>query len=374
MEFVFSPEQEDLRDSLRKFMSAESPEAEVRRVMVTDAGYDARVWTMLTAELGLTALAIPEEFGGLGFGWLEVSIALEEMGRALLCAPYLSSCVAAAALLAAGDAAANADLLPGIAAGTTIASLAYMESAHDWAGAELATTARRVPHGYVLDGKKRYVLDGMVSDLVLVLAATDEGPALFAVDTSADEVSRSPLPTMDLTRKLAELSFHGAPARLIGRAGDGASTLSRTLDVAAAALAAEQVGGAQRVLDMSVEYAKLRVQFGRPIGSFQAIKHKCADMFLAVESARSAAQHAAWAAVDDPAGLPVAASIAKAHCSTSYATVAATNIQIHGGIGFTWEHPAHLYFRRAKSSELMFGDPSYHRDLIARRLRVGVAN
>jgi alkylation response protein AidB-like acyl-CoA dehydrogenase len=211
----------------------------------------------------------------------------------------------------------------------------------------------------------------MVADVVLVLAATDEGLGLFAVNTAAQGVSRSALPTMDLTRKLAELTFDRAPARLVGGAGDAAATLSATFDVAAAAIAAEQVGGAQRVLDMSVAYAKVRVQFGRPIGSFQAIKHKCADMFLAVESARSAAQHAAWAVADDPAGLPVAASIAKAHCSAAFSAAAAENIQIHGGIGFTWEHSAHLYFRRAKSSELMFGDPVYHRDLIARRLHVG---
>jgi alkylation response protein AidB-like acyl-CoA dehydrogenase len=178
---------------------------------------------------------------------------------------------------------------------------------------------------------------------------------------------------MDLTRRLAEMTFDHAPARLVGGVGEAMATLSATLDVAAAALAAEQVGGAQRVLEMSVEYAKMRVQFGRPIGSFQAIKHRCADMFLAVESARAAAHHAAWSAVDDPNAFPVAASLAKAHCSTAFATAAAENIQIHGGIGFTWEHPAHLYFKRAKSGELLFGDPVYHRDLIAQRLGVATA-
>jgi len=370
MEFVFSPEQEELRASLRKFLEARSPETEVRRVMETEPGYDPTVWTVLTAELGLTALAIPEEYGGLGYGFLEVSIALEEMGRALLCAPYLSSCLAATALVRSGDERAQADLLPGIAAGTTLATLAYMETPHDWAGRNPSTRARRVRDSYELDGRKRYVLDGAIAEVALVLAATEDGPGLFAVETAAEGVSRSTSPTMDLTRRLTEMTFDRAPARLIGGAGEAMATLSATLDVAAAALAAEQVGGAQRVLEMSVEYAKMRVQFGRPIGSFQAIKHKCADMFLAVESARAAAHHAAWSAVDDPAAFPVAASLAKAHCSTAFATAAAENIQIHGGIGFTWEHPAHLYFKRAKSGELLFGDPAYHRDLIAQRLGV----
>jgi len=373
MEFVFSPEQEELRASLRKFLEARSPETEVRRVMETETGYDPTVWTVLTAELGLTALAIPEEYGGLGYGFLEVSIALEEMGRALLCAPYLSSCLAATALVTSGDERAQADLLPGIAAGTTLATLAYMETPHDWAGRNPSTRARRVGDSYELDGRKRYVLDGAIAEVALVLAATDDGPGLFAVETAAEGVSRSASPTMDLTRRLAEMTFDRAPARLVGGAGEAMATLSATLDVAAAALAAEQVGGAQRVLEMSVEYAKMRVQFGRPVGSFQAIKHKCADMFLAVESARAAAHHAAWTAVDDPAALPVAASLAKAHCSTAFATAAAENIQIHGGIGFTWEHPAHLYFKRAKSGELLFGDPVYHRDLIAQRLGVATA-
>jgi alkylation response protein AidB-like acyl-CoA dehydrogenase len=371
MEFVFSPEQEELRATLRKFLDAKSPESEVRRIMETDAGYDQQVWTQLTAELGLTALAIPEEQGGLGYGFLEVSIAFEEMARALLCAPYLSSQLATTALLQSGNTQAQADILPGIADGTTLATIAYMETPHDWAGTGTMTTARKTSNGYVLDGTKSYVLDGLVADVVLVFATTDSGPALFAVDKAADGVRHTALPTMDLTRKLAELGFTGTPARLIADAGAAAAALSATLDVAAAALAAEQVGGAQRVLEMSVEYAKLRVQFGRPIGSFQAIKHKCADMFLAVESARSAAQHAAWAVVDDPSGLPVAASIAKAHCSTAFSHAAAENIQIHGGIGFTWEHPAHLYFKRAKSSALMFGDAVYHRNLVAERLGVG---
>jgi alkylation response protein AidB-like acyl-CoA dehydrogenase len=370
MEFVFTPEQSELRDSLRRFLEAHSPESEVRRLMATDSGYDKEVWKRLTSELGLTALHVPEEYGGLGFTFLEASIALEEMGKVLLCAPYLSSILASTALLAARDESACADLLPGIADGTTLATVAYMEGPHDWAGTSGTVNAEPTSTGWALTGTKRFVLDANVADLILVFAQTDEGPSVFAVDATASGLQRELLSTMDETRKLADLTFDATPARLVGTVGAAADVLAHTLDVAATAVAAEQVGGCQRVLDMSVDYAKIRVQFGRPIGSFQAIKHKCANMFLAVESSRSAAQHAAWAVAENPSELPVAACIAKAHCSESFSAAAAENIQIHGGIGFTWEHPAHLYFKRAKSTALLFGDPVYHRDLVARRLGI----
>ena len=374
MEFVYTPEQEELRSSLRKFLANRSPESEVRRLMVTDKGYDEAVWTELTKDLGLTALFIPEQYGGLGYSFLESSIALEEMGRVLLCAPFLSSVLATSALLEADDEKANADLLPGISAGTTLGCIAYMEGPHDWGGTISQTTATNTSDGWKLNGRKQFVLDGLSAALILVFAQTDSGLSLFAVDGAASGIGlqREALPTMDQTRKLADLTFEDTPARLIGTAGQATEVLSYTLDIAASALAAEQVGGSQRVLDMSVEYAKIRVQFGRTIGSFQAIKHKCADMLIAVESARSAAQHAAWAAAENQSELPVAASIAKAHCSEAYSSTASENIQIHGGIGFTWEHPAHLYFKRAKSAALMFGDQVYHRDLVARRL--GIVN
>jgi len=368
MEFVFTPEQNEMRDSLRRFLEDRSPESEVRRLMATDDGYDQDVWQRLSSELGLTALLVPEEYGGLGFTFLEASIALEEMGRVLLCAPYLSSIIATSALLRAQDQAACADFLPGIAAGTTLACVAYMEGPHDWAGTSRSVVAESTGAGWLLTGTKRFVLDAGVANLILVFAQTEGGPTLFAVDAAAQGVERTLLSTMDETRKLGDITFRAAEARLIGAAGAAADVLSYTLDVAATAVAAEQVGGSQRVLDMSVDYAKLRVQFGRPIGSFQAIKHKCADMFLSVESSRSAAQHAAWAVAENPGALPVAASIAKSHCSEAYASAAAENIQIHGCIGFTWEHPAHLYFKRAKSTALLFGDAVYHRDLVARRL------
>ena len=215
-----------------------------------------------------------------------------------------------------------------------------------------------------------FVIDGANADLVLVAGRTDNGVSLFAVDAGAAGMTATPLATMDQTRKQARLEFASTPARLVGDDGGAAPVLARTLDLAAVALAAEQVGGAQRCLDMAVEYAKTRIQFGRPIGSFQAIKHKCADMLLEVESAKSAAYYAGWAAAEDSEELPVVASLAKSYCSEAYFHAAAENIQIHGGIGFTWEHDAHLYFKRAKSSELMLGDPSYHRELLAQRIGI----
>jgi len=203
-----------------------------------------------------------------------------------------------------------------------------------------------------------------------VAARTGAGVSIFAVDGTASGLTRTPLATMDQTRKQAKLTFDNTPAKLIGTEGEGWTVLAKTLDLAAVALAAEQVGGAQKVLEMAVQYAKDRVQFGRPIGSFQAIKHKCADMLLEVESAKSAAYYAGWAAAEDSEELPVVASLAKAYCSDAYFHAAAENIQIHGGIGFTWEHDAHLYFKRAKSSELMLGDPTYHRELLAQRIGI----
>jgi len=231
-------------------------------------------------------------------------------------------------------------------------------------------TATAVGDGHTLTGTKMFVIDGHSADVVLVLARTDAGISLFAVEGDAAGLTRTPLATMDQTRKQARLEFADTPARLIESEGIGWDFVARVLDLAAVGLAAEQVGGAQKVLEMAVEYAKVRVQFGRPIGSFQAIKHKCADMLLEVESAKSAAYYGMWCASEMNDELPSTASLAKAYCSEAYFHAAAENIQIHGGIGFTWEHPAHLYFKRAKSSELLFGDPTYHREQLAQRIGI----
>jgi len=343
----------------------------VRRLMDTTDGYDPAVWSQMASQLGLQGLAIPEEFGGSGYTYVELIVVLEEMGRALLCAPYFASvALAANLLLVSGDDAAKKDYLPGIADGSTIATVALAEASGRWDEEGVTLSASGSGDSWTLTGEKLYVLDGHTADLILVAARTPAGVSVFAVDKGAPGLTATPLSTMDQTRKQARLEFSGVAGRLIGQEGQGWSILSRALDLAGVALAAEQVGGAQRCLDMSVEYAKVRVQFGRPIGSFQAIKHKCADMLLEVESAKSAAYYAGWAAAEDNDELPVVASLAKAYCSDAYFHAAAENIQIHGGIGFTWEHPAHLYFKRAKSSELMLGDPTYHRELLAQRIGI----
>jgi alkylation response protein AidB-like acyl-CoA dehydrogenase len=366
MIFAFTDEQRELAATLRRFLQEKSPSSEVRRLMQTEEGYDRQTWAQLAGQLGLQGLAIPEKYGGSGAGPVELAVACEEMGRALLCAPYFATAVLAVhTLLASGDQAAVEEFLPSLADGTTIATLAVPEAEGAWTTDGLRTLARRSGDGYVLDGSKSFVLDGHIADLILVVAQADAGPSLFAVRGSADGLSRRLLETLDMTRKQAALGFDAVPGRLIGAEGGAADVVAQTLRHAVVALAAEQVGGAQRCLDMSVEYAKIRMQFGRPIGSFQAIKHMCADLLLEVESARSAAYYAAWAAQEQSDELPLVASLAKAFCSETYFRAAADNIQIHGGIGFTWEHDAHLYYRRAKSTEEMLGTPEEHREIAA---------
>ncbi len=376
MNFAFSDEQEELRQTVRRFLEDKSPSAEVRRLMETDDGYDPDLWTQMAQQLGLQSLHIPEAYGGQGYSFIELGIVLEEMGRVLLCAPYFSTVVLAAdAIMNVGTDAQQGELLPGIASGETIATLAFTEPNGKWdaSGIEMEATANG--DSYALSGTKHFVLDGNVATLIVVAARTPgsegaDGVSLFAVHGDAEGLTREALTTMDQTRKQAKLEFSGVSAQLLGSEGAGWDALSKTLDQAAVAISNEMIGGAQFVLDMAVQYAKDRVQFGRPIGSFQAIKHKCADMLLEVESGKSAAYYASWAAAEDNDELPVVASLAKAYCSDAYFHAAAENIQIHGGIGFTWEHDAHLYFKRAKSSEILLGDATYHRELLAQRIGI----
>jgi len=360
-ELMVTEEQRELRDALRRFFADKSGSAEVRRLMATESGYDPALWAQMAGQLGLQGLAIPEEYGGAGFGFRELVIVCEEMGRSLLCAPFLSSAVLAAqALLAGADEAARADLLPGIADGTTIATLAGL-------GSELRATHDQVfeaPPGqscWTLTGQIPYVLDGHTADLVVAVA----GGSLFAVAGDAAGLVRTPLATLDQTRKLARLEFTSVRARLLGAEGAAGPAVAAALDRGAVALAAEQLGGAQKVLELSVEYAKVRHQFGRPIGGFQAIKHKCADMYVAVESARSAVMNAAAVADESPQDLPAAAALAAAYCGEAFFQAAGETIQIHGGIGFTWEHDAHLYFKRAKSGQTLLRTPAAHREALA---------
>ncbi len=375
MDFAFTEEQEELRATAREFLAAHSSSEQVRTAMQSELGYDPQVWKQIGAELGWPSVIIPEEFGGLGLGYVELVALLEGMGSALLCAPFFSSvCLAANALLVGGSEEQKKEYLPGIAEGQTRATLAFTEANGRWDASGIEASARREGGDYVLSGKKSFVLDGHCADL-LVVAARREGTtgeagiSLFALPAAARGVERRALPTMDQTRRQAEIELRDVRvpgSALMGQEGEGWGALSKTLALAAVALSAEQVGGAQRCLDMSVEYAKQRVQFGRPIGSFQAIKHKCADMLVQVESARSASYYAGCVAAEDGAELPLLASLAKAYCSDAYFDCAANAIQIHGGVGFTWEYDVHLYFKRAKSSESFLGDGAYHREQVAR--------
>ena len=375
MKLAPSAEQQELRESVRRFLADRVPLQRVRELMESADGTDDKVWNYAAGQLGLQAIAIPEEYGGAGFTFVEQAIVLEELGAALYPGPYLASAVlAATALLASSDDGAKRDLLPGIATGEVVATLAFTEDDGSWEPDAIKLAGSKTdssPSGrWVLDGHKSFVLDGHTASLILPVARTDAGLSLFALQADADGLTRKQLPTLDQTRRLARLEFSSVPARLIGAPGDAAAILSRTLDVAAIAQATEQLGGAQRALDMAVSYAKIRHQFGRPIGSFQAIKHRCADLLLEVESLRSAVGYAAAAVAEDSAEVPVVAALVKALASDTYFHVAAENIQIHGGIGFTWEHDAHLYFKRAKASELFLGDASYHRARLATRIGV----
>ena len=378
MKLVYSPEQRDLAESVRRFLADRVPLTRVRELMDTEDGTDEKVWAYAGGQLGLQGLAIPELYGGAGFTFTEQAIVLEELGAALYPGPYLASAVlAAAALLASSDEAAKQELLPGIASGEVVATLAITEDDGSWEPGDIALAATQGGDGgWVLDGHKSFVLDGHSAGLILVAGRTpgqgqDGGTlSLFAVPADAPGLERTALPTLDQTRKMGRLVFASVPARLIGARGEAGAVLAKTLDVAAIALAAEQLGGAQRALDMAVAYAKVRHQFGRPIGSFQAIKHRCADLLLEVESLRSAVGYAAAAVAEDSSEVPVVAALVKALASDTYFHVAAENIQIHGGIGFTWEHDAHLYFKRAKASELFLGDASYHRERLATRIGI----
>ncbi|MBL7548063.1 acyl-CoA/acyl-ACP dehydrogenase [Frankia sp. AgB1.9] len=368
MSVSFSEEREQLRAVVREFLADVSGEDAVRASMTTATGWDPAVWRALADDLGILGLGIPEELGGVGYGFAEIGVVAEETGAALLCAPYLATVTAAQALLAAGDDAAASDLLPGLAAGT-VATLAVAEADGRWEAGSIQATAEHAAGGWRVSGTKTFVLDGATAELVLVAARTGAGIGLFAVDGEADGLTRTRLATLDQTRRQARLDLAGVPARLIGAEGEAWPAIERAIRLAIVALAAEQVGGAARVLDMAVDYAKTRVQFGRPIGSFQAVKHKLADVLVEVESARSASYAATAAAQrpDDPE-FALVTSLAKAFCSDAYVHAAAENIQVHGGIGFTWEHPAHLYLKRAKSSRVLFGDPVHHRELLASQL------
>jgi alkylation response protein AidB-like acyl-CoA dehydrogenase len=356
-------EREALRASLRAFFAKYSPETEVRRLMATPEGYDPTVWRRMATELGLQGLAVPEQFGGSGFGAAELQIVMEEMGRALVCAPFFASAVLATnLLLSCGDTAVCQQVLPGLCDGSAIATVAATGASGAWDAPDVwEATATRDGEGWTITGRKTFVPDALAAGLLLVTAQSPDGPSLFLVEAPAAGVGRAPLVTVDETRKQGMVEFASAAARLIGAAGQGAEILEGALVLSAVALAGEQAGGARRALEIAVEYAKVREQFGRVIGSFQAIKQKCADVLLSVEAATSTARAAA-AAIDARSEEYVAlAHLALGLAAESYVYAVTENVEVHGGIGFTWEASAHLYYKRAIAGTAVLGSPTAQR-------------
>jgi alkylation response protein AidB-like acyl-CoA dehydrogenase len=373
MDFGFSEEQEMLRKSARDFLAKESAMTYVRQMMEDERGFRDEQWKKM-ADLGWMGLILPEEFGGAGLDFVDMIVVLEEMGRVVLPGPFFSTAILGGVALAKGGSAAQKkELLPRLAEGKLRVTLAQLEPNARWDADGIQLEARQGGGGWRLSGTKLFVPDAHAADLLIVAARTpgskgSEGVTLFLVDAKAKGVTTTLLKTMDQTRKLCEVAFADVtvPAeRVLGAPGGGWALLDYVVDRGKVGLCAEMCGGAQKVLEMSVEYAKVREQFGRPIGSFQAIQHKCANMLVEVESSKSATYYAAWAVANDVQEAPLAAAMAKAYCSDAYRHTAGEGIQIHGGIGFTWEHDMHIYFKRAKSSEVTFGDATWNRELVA---------
>ena len=370
MNFAWSEEQEAFRASVRRFVAERWPVAEVRRLAAGERGYEPAVWKQLAGELGLAGLAVPEAHGGQGFSWLELSIALDELGRELAGGPFFATaCLAVRALQHVATEAEQAELLPALASGETIATLGALDAP---GLARPEAIACRVEGGRLF-GEKRFVIDAQNASLLLVAARAPgsrgaEGVGLFAVEAGSPGLRSEPAPGLDLTRRLAHLRLDGAPARRLGAAGSAWVGLARTLAEGVLGLASEQLGGASRCLELAVAHARERHQFGRPIGSFQAVKHRAVDALTLVELARSAAWWAAWVAATDGEPLPEAAAVAHSIASEAFEKAAYECIHLHGGMGFTWEHDAHLYYRRARADRVLFGEPAEHRAELARSL------
>jgi len=365
-EFEITPEQQELRAGVRRFCAEHSADATVRELMESELGHDPATWARLGGELGVLGLAVPEKLGGAGAGLVDQAVVVEEFGAALLCGPVLGTVgLALPALVAAPAGPLRDELLAPLVAGTATAALAAPERAGLFDPHAITAGAVRSGDGWELTGVAAQVVDAAAADVLLVTASGPDGVGLFAVPRAAPEVTVEPLSTLDLTRRQAFVRLSEAPARLLAGADTVDAVLEHAFDVAGVLLAAEQVGGAQHLLDLTVAHAKDRLQFGRPIGSFQAVKHRLADMLVRVEHARSTAYHAAWALQDGIDDAFLAVSIAQVTCSEAYYRVAADAIQLHGGIGFTWEHPAHLYYKRAVTDAALLGSAEMHRDRIA---------
>jgi alkylation response protein AidB-like acyl-CoA dehydrogenase len=353
MQFGLNESQEFLRDSARKFFAGECPIAEVRRLMETETAFDAKLWAKL-ANQGYTGIIFPEEFGGVSLGIVELILLMEEAGHALLTGPFFSTVVMAGSLL---DSVATREqkmkYLAPICHGEARATVAFFEADGSWDLRDVRLTAANGR----LQGEKLFVPDAAVADWMVVVAQN----GVFVVDSKVPGVLIKPMLGMDLTRKLYSVRFDNVLGEKLGET----PALARPRGIATVALAAEMVGGMQRTLDLTVEYAKTRKQFGKPIGMFQAVQHQCADMYLETESARSAVYYAAWALQHHAPDAAAAVSIAKLYASDASRTVGNRGIQVHGGMGFTWENDLHLYYRRAKASETAFGDATFHRERLA---------
>ena len=374
MNFGFSEEQELLRATARKFFENECTSTFVRERMAEPAGVTDEFWTKL-AEQGWLGLIYPEEYGGSGLGFVDLTVLMEEMGRAAMPGPFFATVLLGGlGILEAGSAEQKKAWLTKIAAGQAKVTLAWTEPNARWDAAGVTATARDGGGSFVLAGTKLFVLDAHLAEAIVVVARTrdavrpEDGVTLFLVPRDAAGLDVTLLPTMDQTRKQCEVTLRDVrvPAdAILGTRDGGWAPLQRVVDRATVALCAEMCGGAQRVLDMTTEYAKIRVAFGRPIGAYQGVKHRAADMLVEVENAKSLTYYAAWAVDERSPEAPLAVSMAKAYVSDAFRRVAGAGIQLHGGIGFTWEHDLHLYFKRAKNSEFTFGDATYHRERVA---------
>jgi alkylation response protein AidB-like acyl-CoA dehydrogenase len=371
MDARFTDEQELLRRSARELLARECPMSLVRAQLGEPRGAAEALWQRI-AEVGWPGLVFGEDVGGAGLGLVDLVVLLEEMGRVLTPGGYFATVLlGGAAIDLAGDAAQRRRWLPGIASGTTRATLALLEDAERWDAAAIQLVAERSGDGFRLHGSKRFVLEASSAELIVVAARTGEGEAgvaLFALDARTPGVATLPVALLDGTRKLATLRLANVQLKHDALLAGGWPALARVLDRAKVALCAEMIGAAERVLELSVAYAKTREQFGQPIGAFQAIQHKCADMLVALEGAKSATYAAAWALQEDEPDAPVAAAMAKAFTSDAFAKIAGEGIQIHGGLGFSWEHDLHLYYKRAKVCERLFGTGAWNREVVARAL------
>jgi alkylation response protein AidB-like acyl-CoA dehydrogenase len=373
MDFAFSEEQELLRGQARDFLDRQCPPPVVRRLMASERGYDDAMYRQM-AELGWTAIPFPEEYGGLGLGMVDLTVVLEEMGRHVTPAPLLTSVgLAGMVLLQGGSEEQRKRWLPSLCDGSAVGSVALVERSGRWDADGVQLAAQRSGSGYALSGEKLYVPDAHVASWIVVAARTGSDVTLLLVDRDAAGVEVRTVNSMDQTQRLCTVSFDGVAVdadRVIGGEGRGWTVLRKALDRALVAISAELCGTAQRAMEMAVDYAKTRQQFGRPIGSYQAVSHKCADMLVQVESAKSLTYYAAWAVDNDVPEAPLAAAMAKAYASDAARQVTGAAIQVHGGIGFTWEHDMHLYFKRAKWGETTFGDAVFHRERVAQALEL----